>query len=270
MGGRDTEALTRFLAAHPVERVFVAARVEAMGIHRLGCPLWGWFDDGDLVSVCHHGANLMPMGADEQILDAFADRVVAARRGSASIVGEAAEVMGLFHRLVDRDELWADPRDVRPCQPMLAIDTDPQIVGDERVQPVTMADFGAYVQASMEMYREEVGVSPVAQGAQGYFAHVRTLIETGRAFGIIESGRVVFKADLGATAGEVAQIQGVWVDPEFRGRGLSAPAMAQVVRLARRRHRVISLYVNDYNLPARACYARCGFEQVGEFATVLY
>jgi predicted GNAT family acetyltransferase len=30
----------------------------------------------------------------------------------------------------------------------------------------------------------------------------------------------------------------------------------------------VSLYVNDYNLPARATYAKVGFTQVGEFATV--
>jgi predicted GNAT family acetyltransferase len=32
----------------------------------------------------------------------------------------------------------------------------------------------------------------------------------------------------------------------------------------------VSLYVNDYNLAARATYARVGFQQVGEFATVHY
>ena len=33
---------------------------------------------------------------------------------------------------------------------------------------------------------------------------------------------------------------------------------------------IVSLYVNDYNLPARATYARVGFQTVGEFATVHY
>jgi hypothetical protein len=47
--------------------------------------------------------------------------------------------------------------------------------------------------------------------------------------------------------------------------------MAAVVRDALRRVAPsVSLYVNDYNIPARRAYARCGFRQVGEFATVLF
>ena len=46
--------------------------------------------------------------------------------------------------------------------------------------------------------------------------------------------------------------------------------MAAVVQLARSMVPTVSLYVNDYNLAARATYARVGFEQVGEFATVHY
>jgi predicted GNAT family acetyltransferase len=66
-------------------------------------------------------------------------------------------------------------------------------------------------------------------------------------------------------------VQGVWVDPEYRGQGLAAGAMAAVVRDALRRVApTVSLYVNDYNAPARRVYARCGFVPHGSFATVLF
>src|SRR4029453_8690387 len=71
--------------------------------------------------------------------------------------------------------------------------------------------------------------------------------------------------------GRTTQVQGVWVDPEFRGRGLAAAAMAAMVHDALRRVApTVSLYVNDYNTPARRVYARCGFESAGEFAPVLF
>jgi predicted GNAT family acetyltransferase len=46
--------------------------------------------------------------------------------------------------------------------------------------------------------------------------------------------------------------------------------MAAVVQLARSIAPTVSLYVNDYNLPARSTYLRVGFEDVGEFATIHY
>jgi predicted GNAT family acetyltransferase len=33
---------------------------------------------------------------------------------------------------------------------------------------------------------------------------------------------------------------------------------------------VVSLYVNDFNIPARRAYARVGFREVGSFASVLF
>lgn len=267
---RDEAVLRRFLARNLVERVFVAARVEALGLRRMGCRVWGWFEDGVLRSVCHEGANVMAIASDDRALAAFAAKVGERPRTCSSLVGEAAQTMELFRQLVEMDESWAEPREIRPSQPMLAISEDPLIPGDPRVRRTEMSDFARYFEASVAMYTEEVGVSPVAGASRGYMQHVRTLIETGRAFGIFDRDRVVFKADLGSTAGHVAQVQGVWVDPAYRGQHLAAPAMASVVRLTRRRFPTVSLYVNDFNLPARATYARCGFEQVGEFATVLY
>jgi predicted GNAT family acetyltransferase len=47
--------------------------------------------------------------------------------------------------------------------------------------------------------------------------------------------------------------------------------MAAVVDLTRRHFAsTVSLYVNDFNHAALATYQRVGFEQVGEFATVLF
>jgi uncharacterized protein len=96
------------------------------------------------------------------------------------------------------------------------------------------------------------------------------LITSGRAFGLFDGNQVLFKADLGSVSGSVCQVQGVWLEPELRGRGLSAAAMAAVVQLARKLVPTVSLYVNDYNVPARAMYDRVGFAKVGEFATVHY
>jgi predicted GNAT family acetyltransferase len=63
----------------------------------------------------------------------------------------------------------------------------------------------------------------------------------------------------------------VWVAPPYRGQGIGQRGTAAVVEYARTAIApVVSLYVNDFNGPARAAYARVGFSQVGTYASVLF
>jgi predicted GNAT family acetyltransferase len=57
----------------------------------------------------------------------------------------------------------------------------------------------------------------------------------------------------------------------LRGRGLAEAGMAAVVAEALRTIApVVSLYVNDFNAPARAAYRRVGFTETATFASVLF
>ncbi len=122
------------------------------------------------------------------------------------------------------------------------------------------------------MYTEEVGVPPTLDGGdRAYRDRVADLIRGRRTYARFADGKVIFKAELAAVTRHTVQVQGVWVAPEWRGRGIATHAMAAVVRDALRRVApTVSLYVNDYNHAARRVYARCGFRRVGTFATVLF
>jgi ribosomal protein S18 acetylase RimI-like enzyme len=268
----DLPAAIRILSTRPVENVFVASRVRSAGLEQasLGCPVWGYERDGVLRALCHAGSNLVPVNADDDAIEAWA-QFAGAQRMCASIIGPSGVALALWHRLADRwGASWSETRNVRPHQPVMAITDPPSIAPDPRVRRVTLDRWDAYTDAAVKMYTEEIGVSPMQGNPAGYRFYVRQLITSGRAFGIFEGRRAIFKADLGSVSASVCQVQGVWLDPELRGHGLAAPAMAAVVHLARSMVPTVSLYVNDYNLAARATYARVGFQQVGEFATVHY
>jgi predicted GNAT family acetyltransferase len=268
----DLPAAIRILSTKPVENVFVASRVRSAGLEQssLGCPVWGYERDGMLRALCHAGSNLVPVNADDDAIAAWAD-FAGAQRICASIIGPSEVALALWRRLADRwGASWGETRNVRPHQPVMAITSSPSVAPDPRVRRVTLDQWDAYTDAAVKMYTEEIGVSPMQGNPAGYRFYVRQLITSGRAFGIFEGRRVIFKADLGSVSASVCQVQGVWLEPELRGRGLAAPAMAAVVQLARSVVPTVSLYVNDYNLAARATYARVGFEQVGEFATIHY
>ena len=135
------------------------------------------------------------------------------------------------------------------------------------------------VLASAAMFVEEIGYSPVGRdGGVAYRASVAQLAMAGRTFVRMEGSdgsdggaTTVFKADLGSVTPQVVQVQGVWLAPHLRGRGLAGPAMAAVCALTRRDVApVLSLYVNAYNARAIAAYERVGFRRVATFATVLF
>jgi len=273
---RDEPAVTELLATDPIATCWLAGRVEAVGTApmALGAPLWGFGTGRSLDAVCLAGANLIPFarpgsGSEVEAAEAFADRARRAGRRCSTIVGPAASVEPLWRSL---EPSWGPARDHRPCQPLLAIDGPPAVPVEPRVRRVRPEEIETLLPASIAMFTEEVGVSPLrSDGGIGYRARVGDLVRSGRSLAWIERGEVVFKAEIGAVSRAACQVQGVWVAPAHRGRGIGTSCTAAVVEYARAVIApVVSLYVNDYNLPARAAYRRVGFREVGTYSSVLF
>jgi predicted GNAT family acetyltransferase len=268
---RDLAAVLDVLNQDPVAHVFVQSRVEAVGLQpwRLGAEMWGHSQDGRLTGLCYAGANLVPVIADDAALRAFADRARRQGRRCSSLVGPA-ELVGPLWALLE--PAWGAARDVRPCQPLLLADREPEVAPDPAVRRVRPEELDILLPASIAMFTEEVGVSPVAaDGGNLYRTRVAELLHAQRSFARIEDGQVIFKAEVGAATNAACQIQGVWVAPALRGRGLSVGGMAAVVVACQRDNApAVSLYVNDFNAPARRAYERVGFREVGTFMSVLF
>lgn len=266
----DLPDLLELLAHDSAANVMVSGRVNRGGMHagRIGGELWGWFIGNRLTSALFAGANYMPVQATQESLPAFAQ--LARERGHrpASLVGPAEAILGLWRLLEQR---WGPAREVRRCQPLMTLDAPPHIPGEPEVRLAAHGDLNALLPAAIAMFTEEVGISPLgSDGGAGYRASVDDLVAQNRAYVFTEGGRVVFKADVGAVSARACLIQGVWVRPDRRGEGLSVRCMASVALHARTHQApLVTLYVNDYNLPARRTYQRVGFQDVGTFATVL-
>jgi predicted GNAT family acetyltransferase len=270
----DEPAVSRLLATDPVATCWLAGRVESVGVApvSLGAPLWGVGSRESLEAVCLAGANLIPFalpGAERVAATAFADRARRAGRRCSTIVGPASAVGPLWELL---EPSWGPARDHRPRQPLLAIDGPPAVAPEPRVRPVRPTELETLLPASIAMFTEEVGVSPLrADGGASYRARVTDLVRAGQSLAWIEDGEVLFKAEIGAVSRAACQVQGVWVAPAHRGRGIGTAGTAAVVEYARAVVApVVSLYVNDFNTAARAAYAKVGFREVGTYSSVLF
>ena len=270
----DEPAVHRLMATDPVAACVIAGRIETAGTApaSLGAPLWGFGGGRELEAICLAGANLIPFaapGAEIPAAAAFAERARRAGRRCSTIVGPAAAVAPLWDLLAPH---WGPARDHRPRQPLMAIAEPPAVPAEPRVRPVRASELEILLPAAVAMFTEEVGVSPLRMdGGAAYRARVAELIRAGQSLAWIERGEVLFKAEIGAVSRAACQIQGVWVAPAHRGRGIGTAGTAAVVEYARTTIApVVSLYVNDFNTAARAAYRQVGFEEVGQYASVLF
>lgn len=271
LGPADLPAALRLLGSSPVENVFAEyrSRITQLDPRWLGGQMWGYVEDGDLVSMCHVGANLVPVLATPAASAAFADRALRQRRLSSTIVGPRDAVGELWSRLEDS---WGPPRDERWDQPHLEISAAPACDPDPLVRRTSPDEVDLLYPSCVAMYTEEVGVSPEADGGRNlYRARVAQLVNRGWSFARIEDGRAVFKAEVACASPSACQIQGVYVAPDRRGEGLCASGMAAVVDIALREIApVVALYVNAHNVAARAAYDRVGFTQTATFSTLMF
>lgn len=271
LGPGDLSAFLALAGRDPVVNVFAISRARVTNLEPrwLGGEVWGRFVDGRLVAACHVGANLVPVGCTEEDMVVFARQALRRRAQVVTIVGPEAPVEAFWGEVA---EGWGPARDIRRAQPHLRIDSAPLVEPDPRVRVSRRADLATLYPACVAMFTEEVGVSPeTTGGADLYRARVSQLIAKGWSFARYEGDRVLFKAEVGCTAGGVAQVQGVYVDPDLRGEGLGTAGMAAVVALVRERVAgTVSLYVNDWNVAARRAYERVGFRETARFTTIMF
>jgi uncharacterized protein len=272
--GRSDESLALgALDRNPVRDVFIASRILHDGaLTALGpSPLWGAFSDDELRGLLHVGPNLVPATDDQAACEALA----AAAGGlypTRMVVGERTTVELLWSLIGGG---YPAPREVRRRQFVYAVDPD-RLVRDPHdgapghARLAERSDEDRVLQLSAAMYTEEMGENPMARDPDGYRRRVRMLIARGWTYVYESGGRLQFKMDVGCASNHTAQIQGVYVPPDLRGRGVGTAAMAACCDLALDRHPNLSLYVNDFNTPAVALYERIGFRREPyDFQTIM-
>lgn len=270
LGRRDTAALIELLDRDPVANIFTRSQVD---LHRSAVPdgfahVLGVDGEEGLLSACWVGANMAPTAMPDEHAHEYALMALATRQRFASIFGPASTVLAMHEVLVDGPQSIFD---VRRNQPLMEIRTSPEDIARRRLRVAHPSDFDKVLPASAAMFEEELGYSPLENGGSFYRGRVRQLIRQGHTvIDTDEMGNVVFKADLGTVTEQVAQIQGVWINPMYRGHSLAAGYMASTVDYALQQAPIASLYVNDFNEAAVRTYLRVGFTQVGTFATVLF
>lgn len=271
LGRKDTPQLWRLVNSDSTANIFMAAHLEAAGTaapSSSGGEVIGAFRGANMESACWTGVNLVPIGMNDDDGALLGTQLGKSGRRFSSIFGPASSVMSIWSTL---STFSPEPFDVRAEQPLLEIRNPSPVPPTASLRYTRPHELERILPACAAMFEEEVGYSPYVGGDEHYRRRVAGLIR--RQHSLVDfddDGEVIFKAELGTVSACAVQIQGVWVNPLYRGKGLSAGYMSAVVNEALKLAPVASLYVNSFNTRALALYRRVGFNRAGNFATVLF
>jgi uncharacterized protein len=202
--------------------------------------------------------------APSEVTDAavaiVAERVLTRMLPVRAIISPAALVDSLWKRLQSRLD---PPTVVRMSQPVYAIAGRLDFPDLKEARYATIRDLDALVPACAAMHREEVGIDPLERDTTGYRERIRELVEKKRSIVCLHEGRIAAKCEFSAVTPDAVQLMGVWTDPHYRRHGFGRHLLREVCGHLARKGKSVTLFVNDFNLPAITLYEALGFKRIG-------
>lgn len=262
----DVAGALAFLQRDPLVNVYLISRLlEERAV--AATQIFSVCYNGGIVLLAALSTNIvlaadreMPRDVVESAMAMIAERITTTMIPVRAIISPAPLVELLWQRLRVRLD---PPTVVRMNQPVYAIGRHLDFPDLTETRYSTMADLDRLVPACAAMHKEEVGIDPLDRDAAGYRERIRELIEKSRSIVLVRDRRIVSKCEFSAVTNDAVQLMGVWTAPAYRRRGLAELTLREVCGHLSRRGRKVTLFVNDFNLPAIGLYERLGFERIG-------
>ena len=257
----NERAALDYLARDPYENVYLSHLVRYDHSQATRSGIVAAVESGRVVGVASYGRQLV-LASEPEAIDAFA-QFTQRHRGERMIVGPRDVVAALWSRLRDRRP---PPRIVRDRQFVMALEggcAQSHSLHGLVVRMANPSDCAGVIESSAQMIEHELDYDP-RRTSPDFAAGVRSMIEHGRWWVAEYGGRLAFFCSIGPWCERTTQLQGIWVPPALRGKGIATAALASVCERMLETAPTLSLYVNDFNAPAIALYRRFGFVKVGD------
>lgn len=253
--------------------IYLIARIRESGVNQYA-PVIAVFRGSELAALATASSNLAT-AADPNLSAHDLDEACALLAGE--IIERSTYLRAIIAPSRVVDPLWSilsnhydPPTVVRLRQPVYVLDQCDTSSDLQAVRHGRLDDLDLLVPACAAMHREEIGIDPLERDTVGYRQRVRDLVEHRRSYVMIDDGEIVFKCEISAETPQAVQLMGVWTAPHLRGRGHARRGLAEVSAHLIRRGRRVTLFVNDFNHPARHLYETLGFRQIGENRALIW
>lgn len=257
-GGEEAEVLG-FLAAGPLHTVVMSSMIRDNG---LSSPLnRGTFYGcrnalGQLEGVALIGHATMIEARSEQATQALAR---AAQHSSQKhfIMCEQERIAKFWGHYAESGQ---QPR--LACRELLFEQRWPIAVRAEvrGLRLATLEDLDLVVPVHARLAFEESGVNPLETDEAGFRSRCARRIEKGRVWVWVDAGKLIFKVDIIAETPDCIYLEGIYVNPEERGKGYGLRCLSQLSRSLLMRTNSICLLVNENNKEIHGFYEKAGYK----------
>jgi uncharacterized protein len=263
----DLNEVLTFLAERPIHTVCIAGFIRDNGIvspHNRGTFYGCRNSQGRLEGVALIGHATLMEARTTRAMREFG-LVAQAHQRTHIILGESESVEQFWNYYADEGQ------EMRlACREML-FELRQAMQAREDVVELRLAnaeDLEKIVPVQATMAEMESGINPLDVDPEGFRARCLRRIEMGRVWVLEDEGRLIFKADVQADTPDVIYLEGVWVNPTERGKGIGRRCMRQLCRDLLTRTQSICVLVNEENERAHTFYRMCNFKVRGVYSSL--
>jgi predicted GNAT family acetyltransferase len=263
----DRNEVLAFLAERPVHTVCLAGFIRDNGLvspHNRGTFYGCRNSEGRLEGVALIGHATLIEARTARAMEEFG-LVAQGYQRTHMILGEKDKVEQFWNYYADEGQ------EMRlACRELLfelryAMQVREEVEGLRRA---TLEDLDKIAPVQASMAEEESGKNPLEADPDGFRARCARRIEMGRVWLLEEDGRLVFKADIQSDTPDVVYLEGVWVNPSERGKGIGRQCLRQLCQDLLVRTKSVCVLVNEENHRAHTFYRMCNFKMRGVYDSI--
>ena len=267
LNAEDEAEVLAFLAVRPVHTVFISGFIHDNGLDSplnrgkfFGCRN----AKGELEGVALIGHCTLVEARKESALAAFA-RLAQDCPFAHMILGEGEKVAAFWNyfaksgrtqRRVCRQLMFEQQTSIGQLEPFVGL------------RLATPDDLPIILPVYAEMVSQESGVSPLEVDPIGFEKRWMRRVDQDRIWVSIDNGHLMFNAAIMSETPDVIYLEGIYVNPEDRGRGLGVRCLSQLSSDLLLRAKSLCLLVNEQNQKARAFYEKAGYRLCGYYDSI--
>lgn len=264
----DREEALKFLAVRPVHTVVMTSFINDNGIENSlnRGKFYGYRShEGTLEGIALIGHTTLVEARSDAALKALAFTAKSSETPIHLIMsdGTAAETFWNYY-----GDGVRQPR--LKCTELLFEVSFPFLVQECKleIRTATMEELLPVAKAQAEVAFIESGVNPMVKDREGFLKRVARRIEQCRVFVVVDNGKLVFKADIIAETDDCIYLEGVYVAPEYRGKGVGSSCLSKLSLELLNRVSNICLLSNVEFKNAHQSFAKAGFKSTDQCTTI--